>query len=305
MKANIIQISLLFLVILTSCEKEINVDSDFDTYVGKITYNEKNEYLRHEKRYYKNNLIVKIDCAPSFIWNYKYDQNSNIVKFDQGEGCYYLSQYDSKNRCTIVKQYNSDTLYLETHNSYSDTLLTKEISFNKFGDSISTTNYFYNKENQLDSVIGKWEKIYHYYTSDSHKIIKLQNNIKHFESNTFFQNKLISIYEETYFSDAGIKIQSLKDTKNYDEKGNLIRSVLEQFHYWGNSYGDYRFLYTADGKLYKSELYDIDSKLEKYKEYIYDGETLVKEQSYDSTGNKTEHTIVEYSNKKMKKITNP
>ncbi|HLP04715.1 MAG TPA: hypothetical protein VK152_04720 [Paludibacter sp.] len=298
MKANIIQISLLILVILTSCEKEIYVESDFDTYVGRITYNEKNEYLRHEKRYYKNNLIVKIDCSPTYIWNYQYDKNNNIVKFDQG-GCYDLFQYDSRNRCTIVKRYISDTLSVVTHKSYSDTLLTKEIDFNKYGDSISTTNYYYNNQNQLDSVIGKLEKIYHYYTSDSHKVVMLHNNIKYFESNTYFVNKLISIYEETYFSVTGIKTQSLKDTKKYDEKGNLIQSVLEYFSYYtGNSYYDTRYLYTTDNKLYKLESYDIDSKLEKYIEYTYDGDRLVKEQLYDSLGNKTEHTIVEYSNKK-------
>ena len=157
MKASIIQISLLILVILTSCEKENYVESDFDTYVGRITYNEKNEYLWHEKRYYKNNLIVKIDCSPTYIWNYQYDKNNNIVKFDQGEGSYNLNQYDSKNRCIIVKRYISDTLSVVTHKSYSDTLLTKEIEFNKYGDSISTTNYYYNKQNQLDSILNSGE----------------------------------------------------------------------------------------------------------------------------------------------------
>lgn len=298
MKANIFQISLLILVILTSCEKENNIEINYDTYVGRITYNEQNEYLRHEKRYYKNNLIVKIDCSPTYIWNYQYDSNNNIVKFDQG-GCYDLYQYDSRNRCTIVKRYISDTLSVVTHKSYSDTLLTKEINFNKSGDSISTTNYFYNKQNQLDSVIGSWEKIYHYYTSNSHRIVKIWDDIKRFESNTFFQNKLISIYEETFFSDDGSKIQSLKDTNNYDEKGNLIQSVLEQFSYYsGNSYYDTRYLYTTDNKLYKLEIYNRDSKLEKYIEYSYEGDRLVKEHLYDLLENKNEYTIVEYSNKK-------
>jgi hypothetical protein len=300
MRAYIIQISLLIFVVFTSCEKEINVDFDYDTSISNITYNEKNEFLRQENYYYKNNRIIRKDCTPAYIWNYNYDTNNNLTKYDLGNNCYFLYEYDSENKCIKEKQFVSDTLHLETQKIYLDTLLSKEIFFNKSKVVLSTTLYYYNTNRQLDSVIGLSERTYHYYTSNSHKIVNYKNNTKDFEKNTTFENGLISTYEESYFLSNGIKFQGQKETKKYDDKRYLVRLEIEHFEYYDNNtiYIDYRYSYNADGTLNKTELYDKDSKLVLYTECEYEVDKLVKKQSYDSKGNKTEHTIIQYTNKK-------
>jgi len=300
MRAYIIQISILILVVFTSCEKEINVDFDYDTFISNVTYNEKNEFLRQENYYYKNNKIIRKDCAPSYIWNYTYDTNNNLIRSDFGNSCYLLYEYDSENRCVKEKQFVSDTLYLETQKIYLDTLLSKEIFFNKSKDVLSTTLYYYNTNQQLDSVIGLSERTYHFYTPNSHKIVNYKNNAKDFEKKTTFENGLISTYEESYYSPSGIYFQGQKETKQYDNKKNLVRLEIEHFEYSENStvYLDYRYSYNSDGTLNKTELYDKDSMLVLYTECEYEADKLVKKQSYDSKGNKTDHTIIQYSYKK-------
>jgi|GEM_PF-3531102 len=299
MKNSFITIIFLILVAFTSCEKNDEKDNmiNYDTYIGYLNYNENNEYLYHEKYYYKNDLIVKLDHSPSYIWNYTYDTKNNLIKFDDGMESVFLYEYDSQNRRIKEQQFVSDTLYKETHKIYKDTFLMKEIFVNKNGDFLSNTIYYYNSMNQLDSVIGKWDKIYHYYTSDSHKIIKLQNNIKHSERNTTFENGLISTYKESYFTNSGITYQSQSETRKYDGNKNLVKLEITHFELYDNStiYRDYRYSYNSNSTMNKSELYDADSKLIHYMDYIYQGDKLVKRQSYDANGNKAGYTNVEYA----------
>jgi len=209
----------------------------------------------------------------------------------------FLYEYDSQNRRIKEQIFVSDTLYKETHKLYKDTFLIKEIFVNKNGDSLSNRIYYYNTINQLDSVIGKWDKIYHYYTSDSHKIITLQNDIKHSERNTTFENGLISTYKESYFTNSGITYQSQSETRKYDGNKNLVKLEITHFELYDNSiiYRDYRYSYNSNSTMNKSELYDADSKLIHYMDYIYQGDKLVKKQSYDANGNKAGYTNVEYA----------
>jgi len=298
MKNLFITIIFLILVAFMSCEKNDEKDNmiNYDTYIGYLNYNENNEYLNHEKYYYKNDLIVKLDHSPAYIWNYTYDTKNNLIKFEDGMVSVFLYEYDSQNRRIKEQQFVSDTLYKETHKIYKDTFLMKEIFVNKNGDFLSNTIYYYNSMNQLDSVIGKWDKIYHYYTSDSHKIIKLQNNIKHSERNTTFENGLISTYKESYFTNSGITYQSQSETRKYDGNKNLVKLEITHFELYDNStiYRDYRYSYNSNSTMNKSELYDADSKLIHYMDYIYQGDKLVKKQSYDANGNKAGYTNVEY-----------
>jgi hypothetical protein len=284
------------LLAFTSC-KENEEMTNYDTYIGYLNYNENDEYLSHEKYYYKNGLIVKLDHSPSYIWNYTYDTKNNLIKFEDGMVSVFLYDYDSQNRRIKEQQFVSDTLYLETHKLYKDTFLMKEIFLNKAGDTLSNTIYYYNTTNQLDSVIGKWDKIYHYYTSDSHKVVSLQNNIKHSEKYTTFENGLISTYKESYFTQNGIAFQGQEETRKYDGMKNLVRLEITHYELYENStiYRDYRYSYNSNNTMNKSELYDADSKLILYIHYIYLSDKKEKKQSYDANGNKTLYTNVEYA----------
>jgi len=289
---------IIFLVSLAfnSC-KEKEVVTNYDMYIGYLNYNEKSELLSQEKYYYKNNLIVKLDHSPAYIWNYTYDTKNNLIRFEDGMVSVFLYEYDSQNRRIKEQQFVSDILYLETHKLYKDTFLIKEIFLNKAGDTLSNTVYYYNTMNHLDSVIGKWDKIYHYYTSDSHKIVALQNNIKCSEKYTTYENGLISTYKESYFTQSGVAFQGQEEKRKYDEKKNLVRLEITHFELYDKStvYLDYRYTYNSNNSMNKSELYDADSKLILYIDYIYQDDKLVKKQSYDGNGNKTGYTNIEYA----------
>jgi len=298
MKNLFYSIAFLAIVITLGCVKDKGADiPDYDCYESYTSYSENGEYINHQKSYYKNGLIAKIEQASGDIWIFNYDANGNLIKFESDNGGYFLYEYDSKNRCINSEQYVENTLYLETLKFYSDTLLIKETFINSLNDTLGNSFYYYSVDNKIDSVISYQSKIYHYYTINTHSVIKFNNNNhKYFESTTTYGNGINSKYEELYFNDNGDLYRSSTETKEYDENMNLVKRIFEQFDInSGNQYEEVRYSYNTLGEKQKSETYDVNGNLTEYTEFIYEGSNLVKMQLFDSNNNKIGYTIVENS----------
>lgn len=288
---------LLILVIFTSCKKDVDVELEYDTYVGNITYNEKNECVSYQKFYYKNNNLIK-EVDSFGITNYIYDSNNNLVKVNSRNGNYNLYEYNSQNKLLSQKEFNSNTLEREIQMIYQDTLLIKKTYNPQRTDSMSFY-YFYDSMNRLDSVRSKWGNSYHSYTPNSHKIIQFNGGLKTYEKNFTYENGKISrsIYSE--FDLSGVVSYTSEVSYKYNEIMNIVKIVMKSERLGViESYREDRFSYNEKGKLSSIETYTIDSKLIKYEDYTYTGDKLVKTQYYDADGNKISHTIVEYAYKK-------
>ncbi|NJK98392.1 MAG: hypothetical protein HC905_28870 [Bacteroidales bacterium] len=164
------------------------------------------------------------------------------------------------------------------------------------GDTLSTVYYYYNNDNQIDSVISDKSKTYHSYSSDNHSITKINSdNIKYYESITTYENGFTTKFEEYYYNEDSELYKSFIESKEYDGNKKLIKITLEQFDLYSNSshYDEIRTSYDSFGRKARSDSYYANHNLLRYQEYIYDGDNLVKIQSYDSGGNKTGYTRIE------------
>lgn len=297
MKKHLILLTIVLTII--GCEKEkttsLEPEINYDCCISNITYTENNEFQYQENYYYLNNLVIKVDCSPRYVWKYTYDSNNNPIRFDSMEGSYTLNSYDNSNRCIISKRYIKDTLYLITNKDYKDTLLTKEILIEPNGDTLNIIKYYYNEENTIDSIISYNSNIYHTYFSNKHIVTKLNNsNIKFYESISINENGL-SIFEEYYYNDNLELYKSLNERKEYDENDNITKIVLEQFDLYANSthYDEIVYIYDSIGKKIRSDSFNGNGNLLNYREYIYNQDNLIKIQSFDSNGNKAGYTTIE------------
>ena len=300
MKYKLIQISLIFAITFIACKKEdsvlIDTSLDYDCYESEITYNESDEFQYQRKSFYLNNLIVRVDGSPSYIWNYEYDGQGNVTKVEYEKGDFYLMSYDNLNRCVKSEQFVEDTLYLRTYKFYLDTLLIREHILRKNGDTNNTVNYYYNDDNQIDSVISNSLKIYHTYSLNKHMISKFNDrSFKFFERITTTENGLTTKFEEYHYRDNSELFKSIISTREYDESKNLIKSVLEQFRLnpYGTKYDELRYSYNSMGNTLRRELYNSNENLIQYTDYLYDDGNLVKKQTFDSEGNKIVYTLVD------------
>jgi hypothetical protein len=299
MKNRLSPIFLMIVIVFIGCKKENSdfQDSDlkYDCFKSSITYTESNRFQYQENFYYLNNLIVRIDCSPNYILNYEYDNFNNLTKYEFGEG-YYLYEYDNLNRCILSERFIEDELFEKIYKHYSDTILTKEILLRGNNDTLLITDYYYNGNNEIDSVISSNSKTYHSYSLNRHIITKFDiNDIKLSESITSYENGLITKLEEYYYNLNGELFQSFIEAKVYDENKNLIKLITEQNDFSSNynTYDEARYLYDAEGRKIRDDLFDANSNLLRYNEYIYEEDKLVKRQSYDSAGNKIGYTKID------------
>lgn len=301
MKTATLVLALVMALSLVSCVKEDPIEPvfSFDCYKSSITYTENEEFIHQENYYYSNNLIVRLDCSPNYIWNWKYDSRNNLIKFEssEGSGYWWLYSYDSYDRCIFSEFFIADTLYSRTEKQYSDTLVIKEIYFDYVGVISNTIDYYYNFDNLPDSILSNTQSVYHKYPGNQHIVTrKDKNGVKTSEEITTTENGNVIKFEEYIYRDSEL-IRSLIDSKEYDDEGRLAKLVLEQFSEHMQSilypYQERRYSYDSKGNILKTDNYDAEGILLEYVEYYYDSGNLVKKQSFDNDGNKTGYTIVE------------
>ena len=292
MKTTTLVLALVMALSLMSCVTENPVEPvfSFNCYQSSITYTENEEFIHQENYYYLNNLIIRLDCSPNYIWNWEYDTRNNNIKYESAEGSYWLYSYDNNDRCIFSERFIADTLYSTIEKQYSDTLVIKEIYFDFVGVISHTIDYYYNFDNLPDSVISNTRSIYHQYPENQHIVTrKDKNGIKTSEEITTTENGLITRFEEYFYRDSEL-IRSLIHSQEYNVEGKLVKSVIEQFqehmeHPNFKHYVEVRYSYDSMGNILKSDTYDADSLRLEYVEYYYDSGNLVKKQSFDNDGN--------------------
>ena len=293
MKA-LIKIAIVF-VILASCEKTNQPDIFYDCVMKATKFDANDEVLYWKISYYKTGKCVKFEDAIGRITEYEYDNHGNMISVTSN-GSRTEYEYNSDNNVIKTTYYTNNQLDYFLIKIYEDTLVVNSYRINNDSDTIGYCNYYYNSANMKDSVICNHQDWYYYYSSEMDSII-IKSKENWIKSKIFqkYESGRLTYYEFRNYNPESEVISYSKTTREFNDKGLLIRKIYEGFElYFTTAYfNDRRYFYGSSDNILKTEDYDEFNNLLNYSNFIYDDSLLIKIETFDHIDKLKTYTIIE------------